>query len=430
MSEKNNLTKRNTLVNQLISFITICFFIICLMQQVHPVFAQADFETPPILQAKSVLKPEIIKGKYHTVGEQVKNNGLFNHYTVETPFGKFNANSTRSLRQLVNEINAIAIMEKVETGDIATQAVKQSGENVVSGVKNLFTDPEGALEGAASGASGLFNRAKETIGKRETTDAEDSKVKQLIGMSKAKGQIANKYGVNVYSRNQRLQEELNRLGQADYIGGLGVGVATSFVPGAGGLLLSASGAARLLQEAINTTPASELWVQNKKKLLEMMSDADTVKLFLNNPVFSPDLQTVLVAALEALKGVANRELFIKVALQASDPDMAKTITEIAVMSAGYHKHIAPLKSFAPLARITRALRADGTVVILLPTDYIVWSEKIADVTNSLTNNQKKSEKAGFELWTLGALSKRAQSEMETMGWKIHTDAGSQLIRQK
>jgi len=430
MSEEKKRIKRPTQINQLFSFVTVYLFIICLVCYAYPVFAHTDFETPPILQAESILKPEIIKGEYHTVDDQVKNNGLFNHYTVETPFGKFNANSTRSLKQLVNEINAIAIMEKVETGDTAALAVKKSGENVVSGMKNLFTDPEGALEGAASGISSIFNRAKETIGKRETTNAEDSKVKQLIGMSKAKGQIANKYGVNVYSRNQRLQEELNRLGQADYLGGLGVGVATSFVPGVGGIVLSASGAARLLQEAINTTPASELWVQNKNKLLEMMSDADTVKLFLNNPVFSPDLQTVLVAALKALKGVANRELFVKVALQASDPDMAQTITAIAVMSAGYHKHIAPLKSFAPLARITRALRADGTFVVLLPTDYIVWSEKIADITKSLTNNQKKSEKAGLELWTLGAISQRTQSELETMSWKIHTDAGSRLIPQK
>ncbi len=430
MSEENNCIKRPKQINQLFNFVTVCSFIICLACYAYPVFAQADFETLPILQAKSILKPEILKGKYHTVDDQVKNNGLFNHYTIESPFGKFKANSTRALKQLVHEIQVIAIMEKVETGDTAVLAVKKSGENVVSGVKNLFTDPEGALEGAASGVSSIFNRAKETIGKRETTDAEDSKVEQLIGMSKAKGQIANKYGVNVYSRNIRLQEELDRLGRADYLGGLGVGVAASFVPGVGGIMLSASGAARLLQEAINTTPASELWVQNKKKLLEIMSDADTVKLFLNNPVFSPDLQTVLVAALEALKGVANRELFIKVALQASDPDMAKMMTEIAVMSAGYHKHIAPLKSFAPLARITRGLRADGTVVLLLPTDYIVWSEQAADLSKSLTNNLAKSEKAGLELWTLGVLSQRTQSEMETMGWKIHTNAGSQLIRQK
>jgi len=431
MSKEKNLTNRDPAVNQFFSLVTIYFFIIvCIVQHGYPVSAKADFETPPIFQAKSILKPEILKGKYHTVTDKVENDGVFNHYTVESQFGKFKANSTLAVKQLIHEIQVIAVMKRVETDDTAVQAVKQSGENVYTGVKTLATDPQGALESAGSGVSSLFNRAKETVGRRKNTDAEDSKFEQLIGLSKSKGQIANKYGVNVYSRNIRLQEELNRLARSDYLGGLGVGVATAFVPGVGGLVLSVSGTARLLKEAINTTPASELWLQNKNKLLAMTSDADTVKLFLNNPVFSPDLQTVLVAALESLKGVAGRELFLKVALQASDPDMAKTITEIVVMSAGYHKHIAPLKSFAPLARITHAVRADRTVVILLPTDYIVWSERIADVSKSLTSSRKQSESAGVELWTLGALSQRTQSELQTMGWKIHTGVGSQLIPQK
>ena len=132
---------------------------------------------------------------------------------------------------------------------------------------------------------------------------------------KSKGIIATRYGVNVYSRNKVLQEELDRLGQADFLGGLGVGVATSFVPGVGGLAFTASCTARLLNEAINTTPASELWLQNKNKLLAMDMNGDTVELFLNNPSFSPAQTTVLVTALESMKGVANRGLFIKVALQ-------------------------------------------------------------------------------------------------------------------
>mgnify|MGYP001824874254 CR=1 FL=1 len=37
------------------------------------------------------------------------------------------------------------------------------------------------------------NTAKGTIGKRELTDAEDSRVEQLVGISKSKGKIATKY---------------------------------------------------------------------------------------------------------------------------------------------------------------------------------------------------------------------------------------------
>ncbi len=415
---------RHTAGKMTISLLSFMFFIICFIFVSNSQAADTSFEQPGQFKASAILKPELLKGKYHTVLDQVINDGLFNHYTVESPFGTFRAESTNDLEILVREINAIAAMKQVKTDDTALTSLKQSGENTVTGVKNLFTDPQGTVEGAASGVGSLFNRAKETVGKREVTEAEDSRLEQLIGVSKSKGAIATKYGVNVYSRNQILQKELDRLGQADFLGGLGVGVATSFVPGVGGLVLSTSGTARLLNEAINTTPASELWLQNKNKLLAMGLDADTIELFLNNPSYSPALATVLVTSLESMKGVDNRKLFIKVALQAGDPHMAKTITKIAVMSAGYHKEIAPLQSFKPLARITQGIREDKSRVVLLPVDHLIWDQRVVDAATVVS---REANGSGIELWVLGSLSKRATAELQKLGWKVYTDAGPRLI---
>ncbi len=391
------------------------------------VSASADYETQSVLQAKSIMKPELLKSKNYSVQDKVRNDGLFNHYTVESRFGTFKAGSTNDFKILLNEIGAIADMKQVETDDTAVAALKQSGQNTVTGVKNMINDPKGTLEGAASGVAGLFNRAKGTVGKREVTDAEDSRFEQIVGVSKSKGVIATKYGVSVYSRNKVLQEELDRLGQADYLGGLGVGVATSFVPGVGGLILSTSGTARLLNEAINTTPASELWLQNKNKLVAMGMDSDTVELFLNNPSFSPAQLTVLVTAMDSMKGVDNRELFLKVALQASDPAMAKIISRIVVMSAGYHEKIAPLKGFTPMARLTQGIRKDGTRVVLLPTDHMIWNKQVADAATSISNEGKGSN---IELWVLGSLSKQATAEFQKLGWKVHVSVESQLLSGK
>jgi len=318
-------------------------------------------------------------------------------------------------------------MKKIETDDTAIESLKQSGKNTVTGVKNLVNDPKGTFESAAAGVGSLFNRAKGTIGKREITGAEDNKAAQLIGFSKSKGQIATEFGVNMYSRNKVLQAELDRLAWADFWGGLGVGVVTSAVPGVGGVLLTTSGTARLLNEAINTTPASELWLQNKNKLLGMGMNEDTVELFLNNPAFSPALQTVMVAALDSMQGVGNRELCLKVALQAGDPGMAKIVTESVVMTAGYHKHIAPLKRLAPIARLVRAEKKDGTIVVVLPGDHIIWSEMVADVTGSLADKAQISKEIGLELWVSGDFSKMAHSKLEAMGWEVHTSVRSQLM---
>jgi len=407
-----------------ISLLSFMFFTFCYILLSNSQAADSGYEQPVHFKASAILKPEVLKGKYHTVLEQVINDGLFNHYTVESPFGNFKAESTNDLEILIREINAIAAMKEVETDDTALTSLKQSGENTAAGIKNLFSDPQGSMKGAASGVGSLFNRVKGTVGKREVTEAEDSRLEQLIGVSKSKGAIATKYGVNVYSRNQILQKELDRLGQADFLGGLGVGVATSLVPGVGGLVLSTSGTARLLNEAINNTPASELWLQNKNKLLAMGMDADTIELFLNNPSFSPAQTTVLVTSLESMAETDNRELFIKVALQASDNVMAKTITKIAIMSAGYHKEIGPLKSFTPMARITQGIREDKSRAVLLPVDHLVWDKRVAQAATALSNEAKGSD---IELWVLGSVSKLAAAEFQKLGWKVYTDAGPRLI---
>ena len=393
----------------------------------YPQFARsAEYEQPCEFSAETILKPEQLRGPYHTVDDRVQYDGLFYRYTVNSPYGAFQANSTVALNILIHELGAIAVMKTVSTEDTAVKSIEQSGVKTVTGIKNLFTSPGSTLEGAAEGVGDLFNRTRETIGRRETTETEDSKFAQVVGFTKSKGQIATKFGVSIYSRNQVLQGELDRLAMADYLGGISVGLATSVIPGVGGLVLTTSGTARLLNEAINNTPPSKLWVQNKNKLLGMGFDSDTVELFLNNPVFSPALETVLVSALDSMKGAANRGIFIKIGMQASNPDMAGFITEIAVLSAGYHKNVAPLKSFAPMARLASGIKKDGTTVVLLSTDHLIWSERIANVVEDLTA-AKQGKSARFELWTLGTLSNRARSALQEKGWKTYENALGKLI---
>lgn len=399
---------------------------VCLLF-VSPQFViSAEYEQPGECIAENILKPEQLRGPYHTVDDRVQYDGLFYRYTVNSPYGAFQANSTVALNILIHELGAIAVMKTVSTEDTAVKSIEQSGVKTVTGIKNLFTSPGSTLEGAAEGVGDLFNRTLETVGRRETTETEDSKFAQVVGFTKSKGQIATKFGVSIYSRNQVLQGELDRLGMADYLGGISVGLATSVIPGVGGLVLTTSGTARLLNEVINNTPPSKLWVQNKNKLLGMGFDSDTVELFLNNPVFSPALETVLVSALDSMKGAANRGIFIKIGMQASNPDMAGFITEIAVLSAGYHKNVAPLKSFAPMARIASGIKKDGTTVILLSTDHLIWSERIANVVEDLTA-AKQGKGARFELWTLGTLSNQARSALQEKGWKTYENALGKLI---
>ena len=102
--------------------------------------ARAQFQEPAALSAASILTPDMLAGAHHEVADEVDNDGFFNRYTVNSPFGTFEAPSSSALSLLINEINAIAEMKKVKTDDTATESLKQSDANMVSGIKDLFTD--------------------------------------------------------------------------------------------------------------------------------------------------------------------------------------------------------------------------------------------------------------------------------------------------
>ena len=152
-----------------------CFISLCLLQVIIPKVVLAEIEKPGILKAQSFLPPEVLKGRHYTVDDKVPNDGLLNHYRVKSSFGNFQVTSTSSLRILLREIEAIAAMKKIKTDDTAIESLKQSGKNTVTGVKNLVSDPKGTFESAASGVGSLFNRAVGTVGKRETTGAEETR---------------------------------------------------------------------------------------------------------------------------------------------------------------------------------------------------------------------------------------------------------------
>lgn len=389
----------------------------------------ADYERPVSLKAEKILPAELVKSKWHKVESEVLNDGLFNTYRVQSPLGKFTVRTTLRLKQLAYELQVIAKMREVETGDVVVSSLEQSGKNVVKGVGSLFTDPQGSFEGAVSGAQSLFGRAKETIGRRKISKAEDSRVEQIIGISKSKGEIATQYGVSVYSENKLLQTELDRLGRADFAGGLGVGVVQATIPGMGGALLTVSGSTRLLNEVINTTAASELWVRNKKTLLDLKYSEGLVEYFLNNPSYSPAQKTIITEALKRLKGTERSQLLLETGLQVSSMRMANVVTVFITMIAAYNEKEVPVASLKPVGRFAYGINSKGKKVLFLPTDHVIWSERLENVVNDIENGGAPGDASvAGEVLSLGTLSKKAVAELDRRGWIVKTNVGIQNLR--
>jgi hypothetical protein len=406
------------------AFLAILFF-----QPLIGFTAQTAYESTPTLSASKILPPDLLSGPNHRVQERVTNDGFLNIYTIDSKFGQFNAVSTALLRVRIQEINAMAAMDKLKGTKEYGTAVKESALSAMVAAKDMVFQPVQTLKTAASGVAVAFRRAGDSMFGAKRSDTEDSRFKSLIGFTNYKREYAYDLGVDVYSRNEVLQDRLNEISWVGFAGGLTVSAAMAAVPGGAGIAMTAIGTTRLTREIFKTQPPADLRRANTEKLKAMGIEPSTVEMFINESVFSPHEQTILVSALDEMKGVGDRERFVQLAALTNNADMALFRQRQAEMYAGYHKAVSPLVQFVSVGQVPGA-RAGGALVFNFPIDYLVWTDSLARLvanTDTLANQLPGITRK--ELWLTGSLSPRARDEMRRIGWVTYENAEALLVAQ-
>jgi hypothetical protein len=400
------------------------------LAHVFPAVAQKPYETPPVLSASKTLPPELLSGPNHRVQEKVTNDGFQNTYKIDSKFGTFTAVSTPLLRKRIQEVNAMAVMEKLKGTKEFADSLKASGLSTLSAAKNMVFSPVKTTTEVVSGVGLVFRRAGDSLFGAKRSDSEDSRFKTLIGFSNYKRDYAHELGVDVYSRNEVLQDRLNDVAWTAFAGGLTVSAAMSAVPGGAGIAMTAIGTTRLTTSIFKNTPPQDLRRMNAQKLTAMEVEPSTTDMFISDSVFSPREQTVLVSALDEMKGVADRERFVQLAALTNNADMAFFRQRQAEMYAGYHKSVAPIVQFVSVGQLAAARSQNGALVFNIPVDYMAWTESLGQLaaTTDLIANQLPglTEK---QLWVTGALSPRTRAEMQRLNWKIYERSEALVVAQ-
>ena len=392
------------------------------------VHAQNVYETPPVLSAASVLPPELIKGLDFQVDDKVTNDGLMNHYQINSTFGKFDANSDAELAKRVQEVGAIAKLKKLESSDEFGKGIKSAAGNVIEGTKSLITDPINTIGGIFSGAGAMLRRTGDSVFGDPKSKYEDSAGQALLGVSQSKREFAAQMGVDVYSSNEVLQEALGRVANASATGSILTSGALAAVGGGAGTFISVTGGSQTLNEMIKKTPPSDLRRMNREKLQKMGISADLIDLFFANANYSPTYQLLLVEALDGMRDVGGRDAMLKVAISADSDALCMFRQRQARMYSALHVKVQPLDRMMASGKLVMVRTRDGKIVVALPLDHLVWTDSIAQtVANAEDQLKAIPGVTGREVWLGGTLSPRARQELETRGWKINEKAASNLI---
>jgi len=391
-------------------------------------FAASALEQPPTLKATAVLGQTPQKGTNYQIEDQVKNDGYTNTYSIDSTFGTFTAYGNSMLTVRLQEVEGIASLKEVSSSEAFAKAAAGRVTKPVESAKKIVEDPKETVKNIPGGVKNKFENlgrwAKKATKKdeeaiepeegEEETPSESggtSAAKSILGVTAAHRKWAQQAGVDPYSTNAVLQDELNRLAKVDAAAGLTVRVAMKDVPGVRTLN-------RVYDLAWGMDP-QELQKLNEKRLKEMAIDPKVSQAFIDNKHLTLTHQTLIIASLLDLNPAQNRTEFLRTASKSKSERDAYLYSDSAVMISSMKKSGQPITSFLPNPRIA-VLRSQNRLIAVLPADRLYYTKGFSEAVQGFeARNADEIKKASAkELWLSGTASEKTKAELKTRGWTL------------
>lgn len=381
--------------------------------------AAGKFEVPANVRVEEILPPQIISGPNYKIRSNAVSYGYMYIYMVDSDFGVFEVTGDFALRKLIREIGAIAVLREVKSGQAYIDGLKKAASQPVEFGANLMTDPVDTINGVPKGIARLFENVKTGL-TTKSGPGEDSKAEQALAVSSNKRELASRLGVDVYSSNSVLQKELNSVAWATALGSLTLTAALAPVGGPAVAAVSVTRTSQQLTDVLKEYPPQRLRQMNQEKLQAMGISRDLAARLLDHPSYTPTHETIIVQSLEALSGTQRRDAFIQLALSADDEESANFFMNIAETLRGYQVSVAPILEISVYGPLVFAKAAKGVVLIPLPLDHGIWTERAAQRVPMAVaaHNAANPESKKYEAWVTGTVSKLAREEMAKLGVQV------------
>ncbi len=377
-----------------------------------------EFEAPTNRKASEILPVELIQGPNYRVQDTVVSYGYMHHWTVDTDFGTFQATGDGALRKLIREIHAIAALKEISRSEAFADSIAHAAKQPFQFAGKMITDPVDTISAVPSGVFQIFGNIYTGITEKHDP-SEDSRLKQALFVSSWKRDFAAEHGVDVYSSNKVLQEQLNKLGWASAVGALGLSAAMAPLSGAGALVFKNTRLANQVGAALKEEPPSRLRIINNDKLTAMGISKDLAQRFLDHPIFTPRHDTIITAALADLKSARGRDVFFEAILSSQDEVGVNFFMNMAQTLQGYDETISPIQDISLVNGLFIARAKNGRALIPFPLDRGVWSQRGSQIVAAIKQAYEAAGFQGkFDFWVTGTVTPRARRELAAMGFEV------------
>ena len=384
------------------------------------------FETPAMFRASEILPQPLLAGPYHRVREYAEADGYLIHFTVDSDFGTYACVGVPELRRRIDEIGAIAELVKVSKSDLFAEGLRKSVEAPIAAVKNIASDPGGAIKQVPHSVghffgkvgSGIGNAARKAGDKQSGESPDPEKVgrgvgkaiKNVAGFDKAKLECARQLGIDPYTDNARLQEEMEKVAWAFFAGGLPLKIGVSVAGGGASKILNATEFVGLPDDLYQLT-ASELDFRDRTTLKGMGVSPEKTDALFANPALIRSVRHQLVNTLAVMPAPGRLEIIEQIL--ACDTVWRAHFFNDALQLLHARHRAAPYQSLGVHGRLAVGVAADGAIEIPAPVDYVVWTEEVAAFAT-------RDDIARYHrrLILQGNLSAETQAQLAAAGWEI------------
>ncbi len=388
---------------------------------------QAAYELPPMFEASKVLPPEWLSGPHHRVRELAPSDGFLVNFTIDSDFGTFDCAGVREVKVRIYEIEAISRLVQFSRGDLFAQGVKRSVEAPIDAVKRIIEQPVASVEQVPHTVGHFFSQVGASVGSAVRGIGNDSPkppageeephkglVRSLAGVAgfdKAKLTIARQLGVDPYSDNARLQEEMEKVTWALFAGGLPLDIGVKVASSGASLALTATEFVGLPEEIYEITP-SELALRDREALTAMGVEVATIDAIIGNPSLSPSLRHHLIQSILKLgppQNVRPLATLLTVCEGSRHSHFLKQVFDLMVR----RHQVQPYQAYGVYGKLPAAMTPDGVMEITAPVDYVSWTERVAAFAHRSDWGATPKR-----LIIQGLLSPRAEAETLAAGWEI------------
>lgn len=418
-----------------------------------------EFEPEVSLKsAADILPAALLSGRYHQVRDEVVARGFVHYYVIESRYGEFPASGDSEVRKLVREINAIAELRRLSKSQVITESATDAAKRGYVAAKAVIDKPMETAKGIPSGVARLFKRSKRqaedaydkvsewyrdedkapvdgNTDKPQTSGITTKKVRKAadlgidegqdylkgsLGFNRERRRLARALGIDPYTRNARLRQELASMAWTATAGSFAANLILPDVPTPIGLLKDT-------QELVWNMKAIDLRLRNEDMVRRMDIGSARREAFFENETYTLSDQTRLVQALTRLDGVEKRARLLEEATRAQSREESRFYVRTAELLALYHEQRTALTKLiggehGPLA----ARDEDDRLIIALPLDYLNWSRSAHDTAEAMQKTLSQRNRSASEVWVEGIISDRAHQELHRLGWMVQARAFERL----